>query len=521
MLFPTFTFAVFFAVVLPVSWALRRWSVPWKAFLVAASYVFYAAWDTRFISLLALLTATSYASAVVVDKFGGLGDKRKSKSDSKSGSKSDIKRNSKIAKIALVLGVSCALGVLAFFKYYNFFTDSLQQHIGISSPVLNIVLPVGVSFFTFQAISYMVDASRGDVEVASLLDVALYLSFFPQLVAGPIVRASEFLPQTNRKSPYLERADVSRAVHLIGAGLFKKVVIVDILERGIVKDVFADPASYSTIDVLAGIYGYAVQIYADFSGYTDMAIGVALLIGFQFPQNFNRPYTAVSVRDFWRRWHMTLSRWLRDYLYIPLGGSRRGKARTYLNLLATMVLGGLWHGAAGVFLVWGLYHGLGLLIERVSIERVSKDVTAHAQSQSAQSGDVNSQSNSESGGECCSEPSNRSRVLTSAAQKFVVFHIVCVGWVLFNSENLAKAGSMLVQLVRGWNHPTILVTPVVVSVIASMILLQYLPKTATARLTQAMSSVPLPVVAVGFALWLTVIVALGSEGVSDYIYFQF
>lgn len=504
----------------------------WKTFLVAASYVFYAAWDTRFISLLALLTFTSYASAVVGAKFGGVGAKSDSQRDSQGDSHRDNKsahqRDSKIAKIALVLGVGCALGVLAFFKYYSFFTDSLQQHLGISSPAVNILLPVGVSFFTFQAISYMVDASRGDVEVANLIDVALYLSFFPQLVAGPIVRASEFLPQTNRTTPYLERADVSRAVHLIGAGLFKKVVVVDVLERSIVKDVFADPASYSTIDVLAGVYGYAVQIYADFSGYTDMAIGVALLIGFQFPQNFNRPYTAVSVRDFWRRWHMTLSRWLRDYLYIPLGGSRRGKTRTYLNLLATMVLGGLWHGAAGVFLAWGLYHGVAMLIERVF-----KDVTTHAhtthghtthghtthdQSGNSQADDGNSQARHSQTGD---GTSNHSLTLTSVAQKFVVFHIVCVGWVLFNSDNLTQAGNMLAQLVRGWNHPNVLVTPVVVAVIAGMILLQYLPKTVTARFTRAMSSVPLTVLAVGFALWLTVIVALGSEGISDYIYFQF
>ena len=210
------------------------------------------------------------------------------------------------------------------------------------------MLPVGISFYTFMAISYVVDTYRGELVPASFARFAVFQAFFPHLVAGPIVRASELLPQLESpRDP--RRVDVSRAFFLIVSGLFLKVVIANHLATHIVDDVFAAPNRHSSLEVLVGVYGYAVQIFADFCGYTNIAIGVALLLGFQFPQNFNSPYTAVSLQDFWRRWHMTLSRWLRDYLYIPLGGNRKGRLLTYRNLLLTMVLGGLWHGAAWTF----------------------------------------------------------------------------------------------------------------------------------------------------------------------------
>ncbi len=221
-------------------------------------------------------------------------------------------------------------------------------------PLLTIALPVGISFFTFQAISYTVDVKRRLIEPAALIDVAIYLSFFPHLIAGPIVRAREFLPQlATPRDP--ERVAVSAGITLIALGLVKKVMIADYLGRTVVDPVFAVPQAYHAPDVLLAAYAYAAQIYCDFSGYTDIAIGLALLMGFVFPQNFNSPYRATGFRDFWRRWHMTLSRFLRDFLYIPLGGSRGGRAKTYRNLMITMVLGGLWHGAAWTFVIWGAY----------------------------------------------------------------------------------------------------------------------------------------------------------------------
>ncbi len=230
-----------------------------------------------------------------------------------------------------------------------------------------------MSFFSFQAVTYVVDVKRRQTEPASLLDAAIYLSFFPHLVAGPIVRASEFLPQLKEpRNP--NRVAVSAGLTLVALGLIKKVLIADYLARELVDPVFAVPQAYSAPDAILAAYGYAAQIFCDFSGYTDMAIGLALLLGFVFPQNFNSPYRATGFRDFWRRWHMTLSRFLRDYLYIPLGGNRKGRFRTYVNLMATMTLGGLWHGAAWNFVAWGAYQGTGLSAEHAIKGRLRSDL---------------------------------------------------------------------------------------------------------------------------------------------------
>ena len=249
------------------------------------------------------------------------------------------------------------LGLLGYFKYYDFFvtsTNNLFALVGIDLPLeaRSILLPVGISFFTFMGISYVVDVYRGDFEPAGFGTFAAYLSFFPHLVAGPIVRPGELIPQLS--SPRDPRyVDTSRAFFLIGTGLFMKVVIANHLAANIVDEVFGAPNQHSSLEVLVGIYAYSVQIYADFFGYTNIAIGIALLLGFTFPQNFDAPYSATSITDFWRRWHMTLSRWLRDYLYIPLGGNRGSTLLTYRNLMLTMLIGGLWHGAGWTFVVWG------------------------------------------------------------------------------------------------------------------------------------------------------------------------
>lgn len=347
MIFPTVEFAVFFAVVLPLSWLLMPHATAWKLFILAASYFFYAYADVRFVLLLLLSTAINQTAAKLLARW----------------------RDGRILATALVMD----LGLLGWFKYYGFFAlqiDNTLADLGLKTPLplLQITLPVGISFFTFQAMSYVIDVWRGRVEPTSTIDFAVYESFFPHLVAGPIVRASEFLPQlSGPRDP--RRVPVTAAVFLIVGGLFKKVVLADLLATRLVDPVWATPGQHSSAEVLAAVYGYAVQIYCDFSAYSEIAIGLALLLGFRFPDNFNRPYSAVSLQDFWRRWHMTLSRWLRDYLYVPLGGSRRGRRRTYSNLLITMVLGGLWHGAAWTFVLWGSMHGAGLAVERRWQER--------------------------------------------------------------------------------------------------------------------------------------------------------
>src|SRR5262245_22261344 len=317
----------------------------WKPFIVVASYVFYAAADPRFCLLLGAITVVSQLVVVAIHR-------------------TDDER---ARKLLMTAGVVFDLGILVVFKYYGFFVSDVSDtldSIGLGSPLplITIALPVGVSFFSFQAVTYVVDTYRRQTEPASLIDAAIYLSFFPHLVAGPIVRASEFLPQLKEpRDP--NRVAVGAGLSLVALGLIKKVMIADYLAREVVDPVFAVPQAYSDpAAVLAG-YGYAAQVFCDFSGYTDMAIGLALLMGFVFPQNFNSPYRATGFRDFWRRWHMTLSRFLRDYLYIPLGGNRKGRLRTYINLMLTMTLGGLWHGAAWNFVAWGAYQGTGLSAE--------------------------------------------------------------------------------------------------------------------------------------------------------------
>jgi D-alanyl-lipoteichoic acid acyltransferase DltB (MBOAT superfamily) len=465
MLFPTLTFAVFFALVFPINWALRSRPVPWKLFMLGASYVFYGAWDWRFVILLVASTVVNAAAGRAIASTAG-----------------------RIRKSVLVMAVAFNVGLLGVFKYYGFFAESLNgiaYRLGLLDPVvpyLDIILPVGISFFTFQSISYVVDVHRRDIEPAGLLEYAVYLAFFPHLVAGPIVRGSELLPQI-RTSRRLLAGEPTRAAVLIGSGLFKKLVVSSYLSTTIVDPVFASPASYSSLDVIAATYGYAIQIYADFSGYTDIAIGIALLLGFRLPENFARPYGAASVSDFWRRWHMTLSRWLRDYLYIPLGGSRGGERRTYRNLLITMTLGGLWHGAAPTFVAWGIYHGVGLCVERWRGQH-------HGGSPAGAFG------------------------------RLVTFHFVCLGWILFRSDSLGSAGEMAARVLTAWSAP-VLVTWPLVAVIAASIAIQQVPLGAGRRLEEALTRLPWPIQGGLAGAWLAVCVVFAPLGVAPFIYFRF
>jgi alginate O-acetyltransferase complex protein AlgI len=360
MLFPTLSFAVFFAIVLPASWLLMPHRVRWRLFMVGASWFFYGVADWRFVGLLAGSTVVNHLFARQIYRSSG-----------------------RTRSTWTAVTVTANLAVLGWFKYIGLLAlsgQSILDLIGLPGklPLPEVALPVGISFFTFQALSYVIDTGRGKVRPASMLDFAVYLSFFPHLVAGPIVRASEFLPQIRRRIDP-RKVDAARAFWLISLGLFKKVVIASYLASKAADPLFGFPHQHGGVEALFGVYAYAIQIYADFSGYTDIAIGLALLLGIQFPQNFNAPYAAASLQDFWRRWHMTLSRWLRDYLYIPLGGSRRSSKRTYINVMITMLLGGLWHGAAWTFVAWGGLHGAGLAGERWVTEhrgRRGRDVAA-------------------------------------------------------------------------------------------------------------------------------------------------
>ncbi len=279
------------------------------------------------------------------------------------------------SRFFLALSIAINLGLLGYFKYTNFFIGLANDFTGLDLSFKKIFLPVGISFYTFQTMSYSIDVFRRKLvplteyitDIRSffhrLNDFAFFVTFFPQLVAGPIVRAADFIPQI-RKKPVLNKAQLGQAVLLISGGLFKKAVISDYISVNFVDRVFEAPALYSGVENLMAVYGYAIQIYCDFSGYSDMAIGLGLLLGFQLPENFRKPYQAHSIRNFWQRWHISLSTWLRDYLYIPLGGNKKGKGRSYVNLMITMLLGGLWHGAGLVFIIWGGLHGFALAADR-------------------------------------------------------------------------------------------------------------------------------------------------------------
>jgi alginate O-acetyltransferase complex protein AlgI len=474
VLFPTTTFAVFFSIVLIVSWLLMPRPRAWRLFIIAASFVFYADWDWKFVFLLAFSILWNQAIGVAIFRTAAQSTR----------------------KGLVLLGVGVDLGLLGYFKYYDFFVSSghnLAGYVGAGFPlgIRSIVLPVGISFFTFMAISYIVDIYRRELEPASLTKFGAYLSFFPHLVAGPIVRGSELLPQLETpRDP--RRVDTARAFYLIGTGLFKKVVIANYLAVHIVDPVFGAPVQHSSLETWVAVYGYAVQIYADFSGYTDMAIGLALLLGFAFPQNFDSPYTAVSIQDFWRRWHMTLSRWLRDYVYIPLGGNRKGETRTYLNLMATMLIGGLWHGAAWSFVIWGGLHGSWLAIGRWRREKGLGREATHGWALW------------------------RQRILT--------FQLVCFAWIFFRSgsENgLSTAWDIIKRLFDNWGAASPLVTTGVVVWIVVGIGTQYLPKRIPQAIMAWFSGARVAVQIVVLALVLMASHAMGPQGVAPFIYFRF
>ncbi len=343
MLFTELRFAVFFAITAIGAWTLRR-NFARKLWLLFASYVFYAGWDPRFLALLLASTVGNFwVGRILAERAGP-------------------------RRVWLAAGIAGNLLLLSAFKYFAFFVASaadLLRLFGIHVPetTLQIVLPLGISFFTFQGISYLVDVARGKIGAArSPVDFALFIALFPHLVSGPIVRASELLPQFAR-APQIADMPVRWALLLFGSGFVKKACIADRIAAA-VDPVFAAPAAYGVTAKWLAAALYHVQIYCDFSGYTDMAIAVAALLGYALPPNFDFPYLATSVRSFWRRWHMTLTRWFRDYLYVPLGGNRGSRLRTARNLMGVFLLCGLWHGAAWNFVLWGALHGALLLLER-------------------------------------------------------------------------------------------------------------------------------------------------------------
>jgi alginate O-acetyltransferase complex protein AlgI len=475
MLFPTTDFAIFFAIAFTVNWLLNPYAGWWKLSMLGLSYVFYGWVGWSYCLLLLLTTSVTYVGGAWVNA-------------------SATERG---RRIAMGVSVGALLAILGWFKYYGFVSVNLDNlthalDLGRAVPLLQVGLPIAISFFTFMAISYVVDVYRRELEPAKPLDVAVYISFFPHLLAGPIVRGGELLPQIRRRRDP-NSIDYSRAFWLILAGLFKKVVISSYVSSAIVTPVFTSPTQHSAPEAIFAAWGYAVQIYCDFSGYTDIAIGLAMLLGFRFPQNFDAPYTARNLQDFWRRWHMTLSRWLRDYLYIPLGGSANGQAQTIRNIMITMVLGGLWHGAAWTFVVWGALHGVGQSV-----------------------GHVRRKSRERRGLPGVAEGPVRDWV-----QRFLTFQYVCLGWVFFNATGMSQAFAVIGRLFTGWGQASPLITPLLVITVVGTLASQFVPPLRVDRLQAAFSRqrVVVQVGLLGFAL--LGVTTFGPVGVAPFIYYRF
>ncbi len=412
-----------------------------------------------------------------------------------------VKGHRRVGKRWLVaLSVVINLGMLAYFKYTNFFI-SIYNDLSIGNPLdfHKIFLPVGISFFVFQSLSYTIDIYRSRIApLHNWIDYFFYLSFFPQLVAGPIVRAKDFIPQIRQSPLVVSKRMFGFGVFLILSGLLKKAVISDYISANFVDRIFDQPGLYSGAENLLGVYGYALQIYCDFSGYSDMAIGLALLLGFRFRKNFYTPYKSATITEFWRRWHISLSSWLRDYLYIPLGGNRKGRVRTYINLLITMLLGGLWHGAAMRFVLWGAIHGVTLAGHKLLMETFPKRLKATGE---------------------------QMRWPGRLFGCFVTFHIVCFSWIFFRARDMATAKEVLNQIFHNFNAgliPEIITgyAPVIFFMVLGYVM-HFLPTSWDNARAKLIIRMPMIMQAVVLAAMIWFIMQIKSSEIQPFIYFQF
>ncbi|MEL7503885.1 MAG: MBOAT family O-acyltransferase [Cyanobacteria bacterium J06554_6] len=468
MIFTEFRFLLFFSIVFGLYWVMQR-NTARKVLILLTSYLFYGAWDWRFLSILMGSTLVDYYVSLRIAET----------------------ERPRPRRHWLLVSLATNLGVLGVFKYFNFFADSATHLFGrlglpVNSVTLNLVLPVGISFYTFQTLSYTLDVYFGKLAPErNLLNLACFIAFFPQLVAGPIVRAIDFLPQLQTPRRFTQ-VDVRACLILFLVGFFKKACVSDNLAP-LVDTYFSAPESYTALSAWIGVLSYAVQIYCDFSGYSDMAIAVAGLLGYELCLNFDAPYFASSITAFWRRWHISLSTWLKDYLYIPLGGNRGGELMTYRNLLLTMLLGGLWHGAAWTFIFWGGLHGAALVVHR----EWSKRVNAYS-------------------------------LLSQTAGVwgiFLTFYWVCFTWIFFRADSFATAltvvhGYVFLQSPGSQQLPVGLLAAFAVLAILHRFFSQ--PKWK-AQLLQ----LPPQLFATGYGFATAALLTLMPTGYVPFIYFQF
>lgn len=475
MLFNTLQFWVFFACVLCVYALLRRKAQ--NVFLLLASYFFYACWDWRFLGLLLLSSTTDWFLGNAIAR----------------------SRGTPRAKAWVGMSVLINLVFLGYFKYFNFFVssaDTVLVALGLAPTTfrLDVVLPVGISFYTFQSISYIVDIYRGEIEPArDPVEFALFVAFFPHMVAGPIMHSSALLPQMQRDRR-MRWTDISSGFNLAMWGLFKKVVVADNL-AAIAGPVFRREMGMRPGTIHVGALAFAFQIYCDFSGYTDIARGVARIMGFKLMDNFKYPYFATSITDFWRRWHISLSSWLRDYLYIPLGGSRHGTGQTYRNLFLTMLLGGLWHGAAWNYVIWGAYQGVLLVLERLVGGK--RWIAEWTQAQTLWARAV------------------------WALRVLICFHLILVGWIIFRAESVGPLWTMVRNFLnlRGWFY-----MPPELALRAALFIVPLLVVDSVEFFTgreQAVMRAPWALRSLVYLVALYVFIVLGRFESNAFIYFQF
>lgn len=473
MLFNSGLFMFLFLAFLVAYTALKNRFTPRLVFVILFSYFFYYKSSGMYFLLLAIVTVCDFFLAKQIARA----------------------KTKLIRKILVTVSICIGLGMLAYFKYFNFFGATLSSIIGGNFQPSDIFLPVGISFFTFQSLSYTIDVYRRNIEPLDIfLDYAFFVSFFPQLVAGPIVRARDFIPQI-RQPMKVTSEMINAGIYLIICGLFKKAIISDYIGVNFVDRIFDNPSLYSGIENLLGVYGYGLQIYCDFSGYSDMAIGIALLLGFRFRINFDSPYKSENITEFWRRWHISLSSWLRDYLYISLGGNRKGKIRTYINLIITMLLGGLWHGASWNFILWGGLHGMGLAVHKFFMSIAHQNTI-----------------------------SNTHR-FHHWVGVFLTFHFVMLGWIFFRNPSLDACKTILLQIFANMQFhilwQVLMGYKLVFLLIFTGYLLHFMPLRIENYCKEKFFNLSLFYKAVIVIVLIFFIVQIKSSDVQPFIYFQF
>ncbi|WP_375561016.1 MBOAT family O-acyltransferase [Bernardetia sp. OM2101] len=470
-------------------------------YVIIFSFFFYYKSSGGFVFLLAFSAIFNYLSGFFIDSF-------------------QLKRNRQ-----LVLWISILINVvlLLYFKYTFFFLNNWNTITSQNIQLESIFLPIGISFFTFQAISYVVDVYKKEIPVCrNVFDFTFYLSFFPQLVAGPIVRAKDFLPQIRQKLEF-DSVTLGWGLFWILKGLFKKAVLADYIAQ-YVDLIYSNVDGYTGFEHLLAMYGYTIQIYCDFSGYSDMAIGLAMLMGYELCLNFDRPYLATSITEFWRRWHISLSTWLRDYIYIPLGGNRHGILRMYLALMATMLIGGFWHGADWKFVFWGGMHGIGLVAHKIYLTFIlefrknnSEKNTVHTKIESEKIGFLKKTIHSTS--------SNLSSLIKNSLGWLLTFHFVAFLWVFFRAESFEKAWFSIHKILTATEFDYALpfweTRPLFIVMLLVGLFLHFSSKISYNNLGNYFASLPFWAKAICYLVVIQIILQTQSEGVQPFIYFQF